>query len=121
MRIVAIVGSRTKDSDEANRVAEKVQEILDNIDPAKDIVISGGCGSGADYWTKKLCSGLGYRYLEAVCFWGGGVKKPTLYRNTTIAMVCTELHAVWDGESPGTAHVMDEARTLGKPVTIHRF
>ena len=41
-------------------------------------------------------------------------------RNAVIAELCTRMVAFWDGESRGTAHAIECAKKLGKPVEVRR-
>jgi hypothetical protein len=39
-------------------------------------------------------------------------------RNSQMATYADQLIAVWDGASPGTRHMIEAVRTLGKPVFV---
>jgi|SRR5581483_407285 len=41
------------------------------------------------------------------------------YRNTEMAKYADALVAVWDGKSPGTRHMINQMKSLNKPVYVH--
>lgn len=130
-KLIAVIGSRTKldtyEDSQHNRVGKEVHKYMMSIEKLLNPVwVSGGCSSGADYWVKKLCREYRLRYLEAVAFWdrvsygahGKNSNRPGLFRSETMAMVCHECVAFWDGKSTGTAFTMTEFSRLGKPVKV---
>ena len=123
MEVVAIVGSRTKTKQSQQLVLNMVETVLRDI-PKDSVIISGGCGSGADHAARQLCEKQKRPYLEAPAWWGvykSFDKSAGYKRNRTIVRVCTRLVAIWDQESPGTEHTINLAKTLGKPVKVLRF
>lgn len=120
-RIVAIIGSRTAGRDNYNTVLAKVQEIIKTLNKDKDIIISGGCSSGADSAAKYLAQRLGYDYLEAPAAWrvdGRYNKHAGFDRNKLIAEVADVVYAVWDGKSNGTRNTINHCKVLGTTVVI---
>lgn len=101
-------------------VGRAVMECWGRLD-SKDVIISGGCSSGADWWAKTKCMELGRTYVEVPAIWRPkGVFNPKagIQRNRIIAELATHMVAFWDGRSTGTAHVMNCMYKLGKPVWI---
>lgn len=125
--IIGIIGSRTKSKDQQDMVLEKVREVFKYINRSKDIVISGGCASGADAASLKVSGELGIQYLVAVAHWNPRSsfgransfdKNAGFKRNSTIAQVCDKLVAFWDGKSSGTLDTIYKVQNLGKPVWV---
>lgn len=117
MKVVAMVGTRTQGKDSLMHVGRLFVECFNRLSP-QDIVISGGCGTGADYWAKKRCGETGRDYLEVPALWSAHGKAAGPMRNRCIAKVCTHMVAFWDGESPGTRNAIEEAIKMNKPVWI---
>ena len=82
-------------------------------------VLTGGA-RGADQ--------LGFRWalqhhIRSRCFaaaWERFGKAAGVRRNHQMAQAGDVLLAVWDGQSPGTAHLVQCMRQLGKPVVVIR-
>lgn len=118
--ITVIAGSRTYNNLQYMMVGDKVKDAFKCIDKRTNIILSGGCSSGADAWAKKLCRERGYRYLEAMAWWGtaGITAAWGHWRNDTMAYMGTRLLAFWDGKSTGTANIIDSFIKLNKPVWV---
>lgn len=117
-RTIAVVGSRTVGRDNLCTIGRVCVELFGRLNKHTDTILSGGCGSGADYWAKALSGKGGFQYLEAPALWQAHGKAAGPLRNKTIAQHCTHMVAVWDGKSAGTKQAIDAAMFLGKPVWI---
>lgn len=84
------------------------------------VVISGGA-PGADLlgeaWARE--AGLPLEVYPAP--WGKMGKAAGRWRNTQMLQVADALVALWDGQSPGTAHMIRIATAAGKPVLVHHY
>ncbi|UVK39668.1 DUF2493 domain-containing protein [Mesorhizobium sp. AR10] len=92
-------------------------EILQELAPS--LVISGGAegaDSLAEAWARQ-------HEVETQIFLPDHAhhRRPYHHRNRLIAEACDELIAFWDGQSTGTRHTINYARSIGKPVKIVRF
>lgn len=121
-RVIAIIGSRTPNKDSHMRCGQIVGHAFKCLNKNTDIILSGGAGSGADWWARVFAQKYGFRYLEAPAFWtkddGSPNRGAGLFRNVTIAKTCDIGLAVWDGRSHGTKHGIDSIQGLGKPVWV---
>lgn len=111
-----IAGSRTITDPEILRAAlaayhatpERVQE-----------VVSGGA-KGADALGAAWAREHGIRLQIFVADWAAFGKSAGPRRNTAMARYATHLLALWDGQSRGTKHMIDCARSQGLRVYVYR-
>ena len=84
-------------------------------------VLTGGA-RGADRlgyrWAVK--HGLGKQHRLFKADWERFGKSAGVRRNHQMAQAGDILIAFWDGQSPGTAHMVQCMRQLGKPVVVIR-
>ncbi len=113
--IVGIVGSRTVGLP-AQRCSNIVQYAI-RLLSKDDIIMSGGCTTGADYWAKYWAQALGFRYIEAPPNRSRGVSG-LFERNKTIVMVSDMVLSIWDGKSHGTLNTMDHCNKMGVPLWV---
>jgi hypothetical protein len=73
----------------------------------------------------RIVSGGARGGLPCVVFYPGyglhGPKVAPFVRNNDMAFFSDGLLAIWDGQSRGTAHMINAMRELGKPVRIVRY
>lgn len=108
-RYVAVIGSRTA-------TERQVRRAFDNLDPRKDVIVSGGAG-GADTFAKQYAFARGHHYVEVPAIWARG-KLAGIDRNTVIIDIADHVIAVWDGESRGTANSVRKAEAKGIEVEV---
>jgi hypothetical protein len=116
---VAIIGSRSFEDK-----AMLYEFLTPRIEKIK-LIISGGA-RGADTLATMWAAEYGVPYLVFPALWhdpktgkldkGAGFK-----RNWHIIDSCDMVLAFYDGVSRGTAHSLEAAKTLGKPVQIINF
>jgi hypothetical protein len=113
--ILAVVGSRSfRDFDLLERELKRVCKVL-----KVDEIISGGA-AGAD--SLGLMFARDNNIPATVYFpdWTSG-RDAGLVRNVKMAEKADMVVAFWDGESRGTAHMIEQARARDKVVQIVRF
>lgn len=107
---LAVVGSRSLDRvDIAAYIPDDVTEI-----------ISGGA-RGIDACAKTIAEKRGIiltEYLPQYKRFGRGAP---LIRNREIVSCAETVLIFWDGQSKGTARVMELCRTTGKPYTVYLY
>lgn len=116
---VAVIGSRTFDDK---------QMLYDFLTPRRDrikMIISGGA-KGADTLATVWAAEFGVPYLVFPALWHDpdtGIlnKGAGFARNWHIIDSCDVVVSFYDGVSKGTAHSLDIAKQLGKPVKIITF
>lgn len=118
MKIVAVVGSRTKTKEKHEHVRSLVGSRMKAYGP-DTVFLSGGCSNGADYWCRYFCGLWNRKYLEAPALWSGVLGKAAgPERNRLIADICTEMLVFWDGQSPGTRGTIDYMKCLPKKYEV---
>jgi hypothetical protein len=90
------------------------------LDPTSTTIISGGA-RGADALSERYAHEHGLPIERYPADWerfgrGAGYK-----RNEQMARAATGLVAFWNGESRGTKHMIDIARTAGLAVRVVRY
>lgn len=107
---VAIVGSRAF----ADRQA--VRRYVWDL-PRDTVVISGGA-AGVDSVAEKAARDFGLACVVHAPDYDKHGKRAPLVRNKLIAKDCDRMVAFWDGKSTGTAHAINCAKELDKPVEV---
>jgi len=96
-----------------NELGETLHKL--GLDPS--LIISGGA-RGPDYtavtYAKKYDIPLNIFYAD----WNNKGRGAGMQRNRLMAEAADVLVAFWDGQSKGTANMIDNMKRLGKPVHI---
>lgn len=110
---VAIVGSRGWSDPRA------IQILVKNLKAAHDnlAVVSGGA-AGADSMAEIACRRSRVPFFVIPARWDRDGKRAGMIRNVEIVNMAREVHAFWDGTSPGTAHTISMARKADIPVFV---
>ena len=109
---IAIVGSR----DYKN--LDKVENYILQLDPANDVVISGGA-RGVDKVAELSAKQRGIPTVIFEANWKEFGRSAGFRRNADIVKAADSIVAFWDGSSRGTQHTVDLARKAGKLVVIY--
>lgn len=109
-RAVAVVGSR--DYPDLEGVRAFVRSL-----PAGTTLVSGGA-RGVDSAAAEAARERGIPVVVYAADWARLGRAAGPVRNRSIAEHCDRLVAFWDGESPGTADVVAQARALGREVEV---
>jgi hypothetical protein len=85
-------------------------------------VLTGGA-KGADQlgYRWAVAHGLGKQHQLFRAAWERFGKSAGVRRNHQMAQAGDMLIAFWDGQSPGTAHMVQCMQQLGKPVVVVRL
>ena len=119
--IVGIVGSRTKPGTTVDeRCRAIVYHAMKMLDP-KDIIMSGGCKTGADHWARFWAEELCFQYIEAPPNPKIKFSHAAARRNRTIVRVSDMVLAVWNGISSGTKIVIDSANYNEVPLWVTKL
>lgn len=81
------------------------------------------CGEarGADREGKNWAIRNGIQVVSCPADWATHGKKAGHLRNAQMGEYATHLLAVWDGESPGTKHMIDYAIKKGLVVYVYQY
>lgn len=115
-KVIGIVGSRRRDSDEDFRIC---QIELAKVYKKGDKIVSGGCPKGGDRFAEILARSLGATITIHHADWNGLGKTAGFVRNTYIANDCGILIAlVADDRTGGAEDTVKKALSLGKRVIL---
>lgn len=81
--------------------------------------VVSGAARGVDTLGEVWAAQRGVPVQRCLADWDRYGRRAGHVRNTRMAMYADALVAVWDGESRGTAHMIEQARTLGLKVHVH--
>jgi len=85
------------------------------------IEIVSGTAKGADTLGERYAKERGYAVKQFPAAWDLLGKRAGYVRNTQMAQYADALVAFWDGQSPGTKHMIMEAKASGLQIRIKKF
>lgn len=91
------------------------------MEQGEEIAIVCGEARGADALGKRYASERGLAVLSFPADWRRFGKKAGVIRNRQMAEAANACVCFWDGESRGTANMIEEARRRGLPLRVKRF
>jgi len=111
---VAIIGSRTRDSDLDLKKVEGILLKLNNVTE----IISGGALLGGDRFAEILAKKYDLPITIFPADWKSFGKSAGMKRNFSIIVESDEIIACWDGISSGTKHSIGLAKSFKKTTYI---
>ena len=100
---------------------QKVDLLLSEKSQSHRIVIVEGGARGADRLGRNYAHSRGYEVVTFPANWDKYGKGAGFIRNREMANYADALIAFWDGQSPGTKHMINEAKEKGLAVRIQRY
>ena len=94
---------------------------IDHVIEIEKLTLICGMARGADLTAYKLFSEVGLPVKMYPADWDQYGKQAGFIRNIQMADVADMLIAFWDGESRGTAHMIDTARKLNLNVLVFNY
>ena len=82
--------------------------------------VVSGTAPGADRLGEMWANTYGVPIKRFPAEWNGNGKAAGIIRNCEMAAYAEALIAIWDGISPGTRHMISEARRRGLRVFVYR-
>ena len=117
---VIIAGSRGfEDYDILKKTMDSLLRI--RVEQGEEIVIVCGEAHGADALGKCYASERGFAVLSFPADWRRFGRRAGVIRNRQMAEAADACVCFWDGESRGTANMIEEARRRGLPLRVKRF
>lgn len=113
MKII-IAGTRTFKPSFA--VENKIDQIIESIEDS--ITIISGTARGADLYGERYATKKGYSIERYPADWDKYGKKAGYIRNKEMGSVADMAIVLWDGESKGSKHMIEEMKKLNKRVEI---
>lgn len=109
-----------RDFDDYPLLYSSLDGLLSNKDKTQIEIVEGGA-RGADRLGCRYAMDRGLAHKRISADWDTHGKKAGIIRNIEMAEYADALAACWDGESKGTAHMIETMKKLGKPVRIIRY
>ena len=116
---VIIAGSRA--FDDYDILCKYCDRLLSQKQATHQIVIISGTSRGADTLGERYAHERGYAVEKYPADWNRDGKAAGPIRNAQMAKVADALIAFWDGQSKGTANMINLARLKPLPFRIVRF
>ncbi len=113
---VIIAGSR--DFDDYVMLCKHCDRLLSQKVATHQIVIISGAARGADTLGERYAHERGYAVEKYPADWNRDGKAAGFIRNAQMASVADALIAFWDGQSRGTAHMIDQTRQKSLPYRV---
>ncbi len=85
------------------------------------VIVQGECPRGADYWAKHAAAALGLLCVPCPADWDTHGRAAGPIRNSMMAEHGSGLLAFWDGESRGTADMIEKMKAKGKSTRVRMF
>ena len=120
MRVI-IAGGR--DFTNVNVMAETLNNLqdVDHVIEIEKLTLICGMARGADLTAYKLFKEVGLPVEMYPAKWDQHGKQAGYIRNTQMAGVADMLIAFWDGQSRGTAHMINTMKQQHKPVFVFNY
>lgn len=117
---VIVAGSRTIDSQMF--IFDKLDTLLSQkIQEKEQIQIVSGTARGVDRIGEQYAAAKGFLCKQYPADWNTHGKKAGYLRNCQMAENADALVAFWDGNSPGTRHMIETAKAHGLAVRVIRI
>lgn len=104
-----------------NLLKSKLDAILAEKRKTHQIYIISGMAKGADTLGEQYANENGFTVLGFPAEWNLYGKRAGILRNEEMAKVGDALIAFWDGESPGTKHMIETARDKRLLVRVIKY
>lgn len=82
-------------------------------------VVISGAARGVDTLGEQWAAQRGVPVERYPADWNGLGKRAGIVRNEQMAGIADAVVAIWDGASPGTRHMIDYAKRIGRRVHVH--
>jgi len=114
-----VAGSR--DFNDYPMLHKTLDDLANGIYETKAISIVSGMARGADHLACIFAKANEVKLYEFPADWDKYGKRAGYVRNDQMAHFSDGLVAFWDGESRGTAHMIQTMQAMGKPVHTVRY
>jgi len=116
---VIVAGGR--EFNDYSLLCQTCDRMLSQKQRTHSIVIVSGTARGADTLGERYAQERGYSIEQYPADWEHAGKAAGLIRNAQMASVADALIAFWDGQSRGTAHMIELARKHELQVRVVPF
>ena len=114
---IVIAGCR----DYTNYIQAKqyIERAISNIKNEFELIFVSGGADGADALGERYAKEIGYKLEVYPAQWKRYGKKAGPLRNKQMAEISDYVICFWDGQSRGTKSMIDEAKSLNRPIKVY--
>lgn len=116
---VSVIIAGGRDFNDYDLLCKTMDSILH--DTNDEITILCGKARGADMLGEQYAQDHGYSVRYFPADWKRHGKGAGYFRNTEMARNADILVAFWDGQSRGTKHMIETAKSMGLEVHVERY
>jgi len=110
-----------RDFNSYGAVSEEINHLANGELAERAVSIVSGMARGADRLAWQFAKREGVQVYEFPADWDTHGKAAGHIRNREMAKFADGLMAFWDGESRGTANMIETMQRMGKPVRVIRY
>ena len=116
---IIIAGGR--DFDDYSFLQSKCLPIIERQMVNHDVIIMSGHAKGADMLGERFAEEHGLKLEVYPADWKAHYRSAGFRRNEQMGNIANGLIAFWDGESHGTKHMIEYAKSKGLDVNVVRY
>ena len=119
--IYGIIIAGGRDFDDYSLLQSKCLPIIERQMVNHDIIIMSGHAKGADLLVERFAEEHGLKFEVYPADWKAHYRSAGFRRNEQMGDIANGLIAFWDGESHGTKHMIEYARSKEVDVNVFRY
>lgn len=116
---IIIAGGR--DFDDYSLLQSKCLPIIERLMADYDVIIMSGHAKGADMLGERFTEEHGLKLKVYPADWKAHYRSAGFRRNEQMGDIANGLIAFWNGESHGTKHMIEYARSKEVDVNVFRY
>jgi hypothetical protein len=118
MKELKVIVAGGREFNDYDRLSADLFNYAESLGDEVGMSIVTGMARGADALAYRFTLNESVKVYEFKPDWDGLGKRAGFVRNAEMAEFADRLIAYWDGESRGTAHMIQTMQKMGKPVTV---
>ncbi|GJG69378.1 hypothetical protein PRLR6025_28470 [Prevotella lacticifex] len=119
--IYGIIIAGGRDFDDYSLLQSKCLPIIERQMVNHDVIIMSGHAKGADMLGERFAEEHGLKLEVYPADWKAHYRSAGFRRNEQMGNIANGLIAFWDGESHGTKHMIEYAKSKGLDVNVVRY
>ena len=119
--IYGIIIAGGRDFDDYSLLQSKCLPIIERQMVNHDVIIMSGHAKGADMLGERFAEEHGLKLEVYPADWKAHYRSAGFRRNEQMGNIANGLIAFWDGESHGTKHMIEYAKSKGFDVNVVRY
>lgn len=119
--IYGIIIAGGRDFDDYSFLQSKCLPIIERLMPNHEVIIMSGHAKGADLLGERFAEEHGLKLKVYPADWKAHYRSAGFRRNEQMGDIANGLIAFWDGESHGTKHMIEYARSKEVDVNVFSY